>query len=81
MSGNQPTDRAQPTDESVRAALATVQDPDIRRPITELGMVESIVIRDDGQVAVGVLLTVLRLPAERQNHCRRDRGRFSARRV
>ncbi len=59
---DQPTDRARPTDESVRAALATVQDPDIRRPITELGMVESIVIADDGQVAVGVLLTVSGCP-------------------
>jgi ATP-binding protein involved in chromosome partitioning len=46
------------TDEAVRTALATVNDPDIRRPITELGMVESITIRDDGHVAVGILLTV-----------------------
>jgi ATP-binding protein involved in chromosome partitioning len=47
-----------PTDELVRAALATVMDPDIRRPITELGMVESIAIDGVGQVAVGILLTV-----------------------
>ena len=46
-----------PTDELVRAALATVIDPDIRKPITELGMVDSIVI-DAGHVAVGILLTV-----------------------
>ncbi|HZV26387.1 MAG TPA: Mrp/NBP35 family ATP-binding protein [Acidothermaceae bacterium] len=59
---DQPADPALPTDESVRAALATVQDPDIRRPITELGMVESVVIRDDGKVAVGVLLTVSGCP-------------------
>jgi ATP-binding protein involved in chromosome partitioning len=42
----------------VRAALATVLDPEIRKPITELGMVESVDIRPDGTVAVGVLLTV-----------------------
>ena len=47
-----------PTDDAVRTALATVQDPDIRRPITELGMVESIAISDAGHVAVGILLTV-----------------------
>jgi ATP-binding protein involved in chromosome partitioning len=46
------------TEEAVRTALATVQDPDIRRPITELGMVESVAIRADGQVAVAILLTV-----------------------
>ena len=47
-----------PTDELVRAALATVIDPDIRKPITELGMVESIAIDAAGHVAVGILLTV-----------------------
>ena len=46
------------TDELIRAALATVQDPDIRRPITELNMVESIAISAGGHVAVGILLTV-----------------------
>ena len=51
-------DTERPTDELVRAALASVQDPDIRRPITELGMVESIVISDAGHVLVGILLTV-----------------------
>ena len=51
-------DNPRPTDELVRAALATVLDPDIRRPITELGMVESIAIDADGRIAVGILLTV-----------------------
>ena len=46
------------TEELVRAALATVIDPDIRRPITELGMVESIAIGKSGLVGVGILLTV-----------------------
>ncbi len=44
------------------AALATVQDPEIHRPITELGMVESIAISDSGVVAVTVLLTVSGCP-------------------
>jgi ATP-binding protein involved in chromosome partitioning len=39
------------------AALATVEDPDIHRPITELGMVRSIDVAA-GRVTVAVLLTV-----------------------
>lgn len=39
-------------------ALATVQDPDIHRPITELNMVSSVDIAADGRVSVGVLLTI-----------------------
>ncbi len=46
----------------VNAALATVNDPEIKRPITELGMVDSVEISDDGQVAVKVLLTVAGCP-------------------
>ena len=37
-----------PTLEQVNAALATVNDPEIKRPITELGMVDSVDIADDG---------------------------------
>jgi ATP-binding protein involved in chromosome partitioning len=46
----------------VNAALATVNDPEIKRPITDLGMVESVDISDDGRVAVRVLLTVSGCP-------------------
>ncbi len=46
----------------VWAALATVQDPEIHRPITELGMVESIAVSEGGVVAVTVLLTVSGCP-------------------
>jgi len=46
----------------VNAALATVNDPEIKRPITDLGMVESVDISDDGRVAVTVLLTVAGCP-------------------
>ena len=48
--------------DQVNAALATVNDPEIRRPITELGMVDSVEIDDAGKVAVTVLLTVAGCP-------------------
>jgi ATP-binding protein involved in chromosome partitioning len=51
-----------PTDDLVMAALATVDDPEIRRPITELDMVRSVRIGPDGAVAVEVLLTVAGCP-------------------
>ncbi|PSK97357.1 ATP-binding protein involved in chromosome partitioning [Murinocardiopsis flavida] len=51
-----------PTTEQVTAALATVQDPEIHRPITELDMVKSVDIADDGTVAVGIFLTVAGCP-------------------
>ena len=41
---------------AVRAALTTVQDPEIRKPITELGMVRSVDVGPDG--AGGTLVTV-----------------------
>ena len=51
-----------PTQEQVTAALATVIDPEIRRPITDLGMVKSIDIAPGGTVSVGVFLTVAGCP-------------------
>jgi len=50
------------TVEQVTAALATVQDPEIHRPITELNMVESVEVGADGVVSVRVLLTVAGCP-------------------
>jgi ATP-binding protein involved in chromosome partitioning len=50
------------TDEQLRAALATVDDPEIRKPITELGMVESCTVDDAGRAAVTILLTVSGCP-------------------
>ncbi len=44
------------------AALATVNDPEIRRPITDLGMVDKVDVSPDGVVRVGVLLTVAGCP-------------------
>ncbi|WP_214412662.1 Mrp/NBP35 family ATP-binding protein [Sphaerisporangium fuscum] len=51
-----------PTPEQVTAALATVNDPEIRRPITDLDMVKSVDISPDGVVRVGVYLTVAGCP-------------------
>jgi ATP-binding protein involved in chromosome partitioning len=46
----------------VNAALATVNDPEIKRPITDLGMVDTVEIDDSGTVHVKVLLTVAGCP-------------------
>ncbi|MBA3620183.1 MAG: Mrp/NBP35 family ATP-binding protein [Acidothermales bacterium] len=51
-----------PTEDQVTTALASVQDPEIHRPITELGMVKSVDIAPDGRVQVGVFLTVAGCP-------------------
>ncbi|MGR0159412.1 Mrp/NBP35 family ATP-binding protein [Paenarthrobacter nitroguajacolicus] len=48
--------------EAFHAALATVIDPELRRPITELGMVESVASDEDGAVHVAVLLTIAGCP-------------------
>jgi len=50
------------TSEQVAAALAGVRDPEIRRPITELGMVKGVEITPSGAVTVGVYLTVAGCP-------------------
>ncbi|MEU5419832.1 Mrp/NBP35 family ATP-binding protein [Streptomyces sp. NPDC020799] len=50
------------SEDAIRAALATVNDPEIHRPITDLGMVKSVEIGADGSVAVAVYLTVQGCP-------------------
>ena len=52
----------QPNLEALNAALATVNDPEIHRPITELGMLKSVEADDKGVVKVGVYLTVSGCP-------------------
>lgn len=47
---------------AVRAALGKVIDPELRRPITELGMVKSIDIAPDGGVHVEIYLTTAACP-------------------
>lgn len=51
------------TREAVDAALATVIDPEIRRPITEIDMVKDVKI-DGGKVIVGVYLTISACPMQ-----------------
>jgi ATP-binding protein involved in chromosome partitioning len=53
---------ASPTIEQVTAALATVNDPEIRRPITELDMIKGVDVTPEGSVTVGVFLTVAGCP-------------------
>ncbi|GAB3583828.1 P-loop NTPase [Amycolatopsis endophytica] len=50
-----------PSVEDVRAALKNVQDPEIRKPITDLGMVKDVTV-DAGVVTVAVYLTVAGCP-------------------
>jgi ATP-binding protein involved in chromosome partitioning len=47
---------------AVHAALATVKDPEIHQPITDLGMVKSVDADASGRVAVEVYLTVAGCP-------------------
>ncbi len=49
------------TESAVRSALATVEDPELNKPITELGMVKSIDI-DGTHVAVEIYLTIAGCP-------------------
>src|SRR5580658_8661748 len=53
---------APPSPQQVTQALDGVQDPEIHRPITELGMVKNIDIAADGAVLVEVWLTVSGCP-------------------
>ncbi len=51
-----------PTPEQVATALSAVNDPEIHRPITDLGMVKSIEVTPGGVVEIGVFLTVSGCP-------------------
>src|SRR5260370_29772317 len=53
---------APPSAQQVAKALDGVQDPEIRRPITELGMVKNVDVAPDGAVLVEVWLTVAGCP-------------------
>jgi len=50
------------TEEQIRSALARVQDPEIRRPITEIGMVKSVAVDAAGLATVAIYLTVAGCP-------------------
>jgi ATP-binding protein involved in chromosome partitioning len=51
-----------PLYEAVRAALDTVIDPELRRPITQLGMVRDVFTDEAGQVGVTIALTIAGCP-------------------
>jgi ATP-binding protein involved in chromosome partitioning len=57
-----PTVAAPPTSDEVTKALSGVNDPEIHRPITELGMVKAIDVARDGAVRVDIWLTVSGCP-------------------
>jgi len=47
---------------AIRTALGKVIDPELRRPITELGMVKSIDVEPGGGVHVAIYLTTAACP-------------------
>jgi ATP-binding protein involved in chromosome partitioning len=51
-----------PLVDAVKAALHGVHDPEINRPITELGMVKDVTVAGEGMVKVAVWLTVAGCP-------------------
>jgi ATP-binding protein involved in chromosome partitioning len=51
-----------PSVDAVKAALNGVHDPEINRPITELGMVKDVTVAADGTTKVAVWLTVAGCP-------------------
>ena len=48
---------------SVRAALGSVIDPEIRKPITELDMVRAVTLSAEGRASVELVLTIVGCPA------------------
>src|SRR6478736_2825916 len=51
-----------PSRDELLTALSKVNDPEIRKPITELGMVKSVDVDDAGRVAAAIFLTVAGCP-------------------
>src|SRR5450759_2639355 len=51
-----------PSQDALFAALSKVIDPEIRKPITELGMVESVGVDESGRATVTILLTISGCP-------------------
>ena len=56
------------TEEQIRGALQRVQDPEIRRPITEIGMVKSVAVDAAGAAKVAIYLTVAGCPLKDRLH-------------
>lgn len=62
MSRHDSSDSAADLSAAIRTALGKVIDPELRRPITELGMVKSIDTEPDGAVHVTIYLTTASCP-------------------
>src|SRR5689334_12155415 len=62
MSRHDSSDSAADLSAAIRTALSKVIDPELRRPITELGMVKSIETEPDGAVHVTIYLTTASCP-------------------
>ncbi|WP_271986012.1 Mrp/NBP35 family ATP-binding protein [Pseudoclavibacter terrae] len=52
--------------EAIWGALGAVSDPELRRPLTELGMIERVDELEDGSFEVELRLTIVGCPAARQ---------------
>ncbi len=61
MTDNSPRSPAD-TESAIRIALSKVTDPEIGKPITDLGMVKSVAVAADGSVDVGIYLTTSGCP-------------------
>ena len=59
-------DRAGEREQPVWEALDRVKDPEIMRPVTELGMVEGVAVDERGVAKVELLLTIAGCPAARR---------------
>lgn len=66
-----------PSQDTLLAALATVNDPEIHKPVTELGMVKSVAVDDAGHVTLQLYLTVAGCPLK--DTLRRDSSAALAR--
>ncbi|MFV0433867.1 MAG: Mrp/NBP35 family ATP-binding protein [Leucobacter sp.] len=62
----QAVDAAETAEAAVWHALGHVRDPEILRPITELGMVQSVEVDEAGKASVSILLTIAGCPAARR---------------
>ena len=57
QSGAQPEAPARPTAEEIREVLRTVEDPELRMSIVDLGLVYGVAVEEDGLVTVDLTLT------------------------
>ena len=62
MSSHESADSKADLSAAIRTALGNVIDPELRRPITELGMVKSVDIEPEGDVHVAIYLTTASCP-------------------